>query len=323
MSGHLKYTDTSTGQLIAEIPTKAGAPTAMAQNPWNAIIHVGHQNGTVSLWSPNTEAPLVKALVHRGPVRSMAIDRQGHYMVSTGQDLKMQVWDIRMYREVHSYSCYQPGASVSISDRGLTAVGWGTQVSVWRGLFDAAAADTQKVQSPYMAWGGDGQRIENLRWCPYEDILGVAHDKGFASIIVPGAGEPNFDALEANPYENPKQRQEAEVRALMNKLQPGMISLDPSFIGRVDTVSDKKNREEKDLDRRPEDMIEKLKNRGRGRNSALRKYLRKKGRRNVVDEKLLKAQALHKERSARAKERLRSEKEELGPALARFAKKDI
>ncbi|OJJ01573.1 hypothetical protein ASPVEDRAFT_130377 [Aspergillus versicolor CBS 583.65] len=323
MSGHLKYTDTSTGQLIAEIPTKAGAPTAMAQNPWNAIIHVGHQNGTVSLWSPNTEAPLVKALVHRGPVRSMAIDRQGRYMVSTGQDLKMQVWDIRMYREVHSYSCYQPGASVSISDRGLTAVGWGTQASIWRGLFDAAAADTQKVQSPYMSWGGDGQRIENLRWCPYEDILGVAHDKGFASIIVPGAGEPNFDALEVNPYENPKQRQEAEVRALMNKLQPGMISLDPSFIGRVDTVSDKKNREEKDLDRRPEDMIEKLKNRGRGRNSALRKYLRKKGRRNVVDEKLLKAQALHKERSARAKERLRSDREELGPALARFAKKDI
>ncbi|KAL4956871.1 WD40-repeat-containing domain protein [Aspergillus filifer] len=324
MSGHLKYTDTSTGQLVAEIPTKAGAPTSLAQNPWNAIMHVGHQNGTVTLWSPNTQAPLVKALVHRGPVRSMAIDRQGRYMVSTGQDQKMQVWDIRMYREVHSYSCYQPGASVSISDRGLTAVGWGTQVSVWRGLFDAAAAETTKVQSPYMSWGGDGQRIENLRWAPYEDILGVAHNQGFASIIVPGAGEPNFDALEVNPYENPKQRQEAEVRALMNKLQPGMISLDPNFIGRVDTVADKRNREEKDLDRRPEEeTMEKLKNRGRGRNSALRKYLRKKGRRNVVDEKLLKAQALHKERSARAKERLQSEREELGPALGRFARKDM
>ncbi|KAL4870134.1 hypothetical protein BDV12DRAFT_66402 [Aspergillus spectabilis] len=323
MSGHLKYTDTSTGQLVAEIPTKTGAPTALAQNPWNAIMHVGHQNGTVTLWSPNTETPLVKALVHRGPVRSLAMDRQGRYMVSTGQDLKMSVWDIRMYREVHSYSCHQPGASVSISDRGLTAVGWGTQVSVWRGLFDAAAADTTKVQSPYMSWGGDGQRIENLRWCPYEDILGVAHDKGFASIVVPGAGEPNYDALEVNPYENPKQRQEAEVRGLLNKLQPGMISLDPSFIGKVDTVSDKRNREEKDLDRRPEDPMEKLKNRGRGRNSALRKYLRKKGRKNVIDEKLLKAQTLHKERTARAKEKLRADREELGPALARFAKKDI
>ncbi|GES57160.1 U3 small nucleolar RNA-associated protein 7 [Aspergillus terreus] len=323
MSGHLKYTDTSTGQMVAEIPTRMGAPTSFCQNPWNAILHVGHQNGTVTLWSPNSQTPLVKALVHRGPVRSMAVDRQGRYMVSTGQDMKMNVWDIRMFREVHSYSCYQPGASVAISDRGLTAVGWGTQMSVWRGLFDAAQADQGKVQSPYMAWGGDGQRIENLRWCPYEDVLGVTHDKGFASILVPGAGEPNFDALEANPYENTKQRQEGEVQALLHKLQPDMISLDPNFIGQLDTIRDQKRREERDLDRKAEDPIEKLKNRGRGRNSALRKYLRKKGRRNVIDEKRVKAEMLRKEHAARAKERLRAEREDLGPALARFAKKEI
>ncbi|KAI9934965.1 Small subunit (SSU) processome component [Aspergillus wentii] len=323
MSGHLKYIDTSTGQLVAELPTRQGAPTSLCQNPYNAIMHVGHQNGTVTLWSPNSQTALVKALVHRGPVRSMAIDRQGRYMVSTGQDQKMNVWDIRMFREVHSYSCYQPGSSVSISDRGLTAVGWGTQVSVWRGLFDAAVADQGKVQSPYMSWGGDGQRIENMKWCPYEDLLGVTHDKGFASIIVPGAGEPNFDALEANPYENTKQRQEAEVQSLLTKLQPGMISLDPTFIGQLDTISDKKNREARDLDRRPEDPMAKLKNRGRGRNSALRKYLRKKGRGNVIDEKRVKAELLRKEHAARAKDKLQHRKEELGPALGRFAKKDF
>ncbi|OJJ47163.1 hypothetical protein ASPZODRAFT_151707 [Penicilliopsis zonata CBS 506.65] len=320
MSGFLKYTDTSTGQTVAELPTRLGCPTSLSQNPWNAILHVGHQNGTVTLWSPNSQTALVKALVHRGPVRSMAIDRQGRYMVSTGQDMKMNVWDIRMFREVHSYSCHQPGSSVAISDRGLTAVGWGTQVSVWRGLFDAALADQGKVQSPYMAWGGEGQRIENLGWCPFEDVLGVSHDQGFSSIIVPGAGEPNFDALEANPYENVKQRQEAEVQGLLNKLQPEMISLDPNFVGKLDTISDKKRQEERDLDRKPEDPIEKLKNRGRGRNSALRKYLRKKGRGNVIDEKRLKAEALHKERTARAKERLRAERSELGPALGRFAR---
>ncbi|KAJ5613125.1 Small nucleolar ribonucleoprotein complex subunit [Penicillium lagena] len=321
MSGYLKYTDTSIGQTVAELPTRLGRPTSLCQNPWNAILHVGHQNGTVTLWSPNSQTALVKALVHRGPVRSMAIDRQGRYMVSTGQDQKMSVWDIRMYREVHSYSCYQPGASISISDRGLTAVGWGTQVSVWRGLFDAAQADQGKVQSPYMAWGGDGQRIENLRWCPFEDVLGVAHDQGFASLIVPGAGEPNFDSLEANPYENVKQRQEHEVHSLLTKLQPEMISLDPSIIGKLDTVSDQKRREQRNPDQRPEDPIEKLKNRGRGRNSALRKYLRKKGRGNVIDEKRLKAEALRKEHAARYREKQKQEREDLGPALARFAKK--
>ncbi|RAO66854.1 uncharacterized protein BHQ10_002866 [Talaromyces amestolkiae] len=324
-SGFLKYTDTSTGQLVAELPTRLGSPTSLCQNPWNAILHVGHQNGTVTLWSPNSQTALIKALVHRGPVRSMAIDRQGRYMVSTGQDMRMNVWDIRMFKPVHSYSCYQPGSSVAISDRNLTAVGWGTQISVWKGLFDAAATDAGKVQSPYMAWGGDGQRIETVKWCPYEDILGVTHDKGFASVLVPGAGEANFDATEVNPYETTKQRQEAEVKALLNKLQPEMISLDPNFVGKLDLISDKKRREEREEDNKPKDAaIEKLRNRGRGRNSALRKYLRKRGKTNVIDEKRLKAEAIQKERSSHQNETLQKQREELGPALARFAsKKDL
>ncbi|KAK2810605.1 hypothetical protein FQN50_002862 [Emmonsiellopsis sp. PD_5] len=319
-SGYLKYTDTSTGQLVAELPTRQGSPTSLCQNPHNAILHVGHQNGTVTLWSPNSSTPHVKALVHRGPVRSMAIDRQGHYMVSTGADQRMAIWDIRMFKEVHNYSVPQPGASVAISDRNLTAVGWGTQVSVWKGLFSAAAADQGKVQSPYMAWGGEGQRIERVRWCPYEDVLGVSHDKGFSSLLVPGAGEPNFDAAEANPFETTKQRQEAEVRGLLTKLQPEMISMNPDFIGRLDLVSDAVRRKERDLDRKPDDIIEKLKNRGRGRNSALRKYLRKKGGNNVIDEKRVKAEELRRERSVKAKENLQREKAGLGPALGRFAR---
>ncbi|TKA58638.1 hypothetical protein B0A49_09867, partial [Cryomyces minteri] len=98
-AGYLKYTDTSTGQMVAELPTKQGSPTAFGQNPHNAIMHVGHQNGTVSLWSPNSTAPLVKLLAHRGPVRTLAIDREGRYMVSAGQDLRMSVWDVRMFKE--------------------------------------------------------------------------------------------------------------------------------------------------------------------------------------------------------------------------------
>ncbi|KKZ65020.1 hypothetical protein EMCG_09075 [[Emmonsia] crescens] len=319
-SGYLKYTDTSTGQLVAELATRQGSPTSLCQNPYNAILHVGHQNGTVSLWSPNSSTALVKALTHRGPVRSVAVDRQGRYMVSTGQDMRMAVWDIRMLKEVHNYSVPQPGSSVAISDRGLTAVGWGTQLSVWKGLFTAAAADQEKVQSPYLVWGGDGKRIERVRWCPYDDILGVSHDKGFSSLIVPGSGEPNFDASEANPYETTKQRQEAEVRGLLTKLQPEMISLNPDFVGNLDLVKDATRRKERDLDRKPDDIIEKLKNRGRGRNSALRKYLRKKGGKNVIDEKRLKAEELRKERSSRAKENLQREKAGLGPALGRFAR---
>lgn len=242
-------------------------------------------------------------------------------MVSTGQDLKMSVWDIRMFREVNSYFTRQPASSVAISDQGLTAVGWGTQTSIWRGLFSKASLDQEKIQSPYMAWGGEGKSIERVKWCPFEDVLGISHTAGFSSILVPGAGEPNFDALEVNPFENTKQRQEAEVRSLLNKLQPEMISLNPEYIGNLDLRSAEERKAEKDLDKKPLDPIADIKNRGRGKNSSLRKYLRKKGSKNIIDEKRMRIEELRKSQGERAQQKLAAKEEELGPALGRFAKK--
>ncbi|CAL3973553.1 unnamed protein product [Diplocarpon coronariae] len=318
-AGYLKYQDISTGQMVIETPTKLGSPTALAQNPRNAVLHIGHQNGTVTLWSPNSTTPLVKLLAHRGPVRDMSVDREGRYMVSTGQDLKMSVWDIRMFKEVNSYFTRQPASSVAISDRGLTAVGWGTQTSVWKGLFAKNSLDQEKIQSPYMAWGGEGQRIERVRWCPFEDLLGVSHSAGFSSVIVPGAGEPNFDAQEINPYENRKQRQENEVRSLLNKLQPEMISLHPEYIGNLDVLTAEQRKAEKDLDKKPVDPVADVKNRGRGKNSSLRKYLRKQGSRNIIDERRLRIEEMRKRQNGKEQKRHEEAGNELGPALSRFA----
>ncbi|KAH6676064.1 U3 small nucleolar RNA-associated protein [Plectosphaerella plurivora] len=319
-NGWLKYQDTSTGQIVTEMPTKLGAPTALTHNPYNAILHAGHQNGTVTLWSPNSHEAVVKLLAHRGPVRSAAVDREGRYMVTTGQDCKMAVWDIRMFKEVNSYFTRAPASSVSISDTGLTAVGWGTSTTIWKGLFSKHTAVQEKVQSPYMAWGGDGQRIERVRWCPYEDTLGVGHHQGFSSIIVPGAGEANFDALEVNPFETVKQRQEAEVKNLLNKLRPEMIALDPNFIGNLDLRSDKQRQADRDLDAKPVDIEEEIRNRARGKNGALSKYLRKQRKKNVIDEKRMKVDEIWNEQRKKREDKNEAAEAELGPGLSRFAR---
>lgn len=73
--------------------------------------------------------------------------------------------------------------------------------------------------------------LTSLRFCPFQDILTIGHAAGVSGILVPGAGEPNFDSSEADPFENKKARREREVKSLLDKIQPDAITLDPDFIG--------------------------------------------------------------------------------------------
>ena len=43
--GYLKYQDTSTGKLVSQLRTKLGRCDCMTQNPYNAVINLGHHNG--------------------------------------------------------------------------------------------------------------------------------------------------------------------------------------------------------------------------------------------------------------------------------------
>lgn len=79
-----------------------------------------------------------------------------------------------------------------------------------------------------------GLAPRSLRFCPYEDILGIGHSAGFSSLLVPGSGIAQFDSSEADVYESYGRRREREVRSVMEKIQPDLITLDTdAFLGRV------------------------------------------------------------------------------------------
>ncbi|XP_032377255.1 WD repeat-containing protein 46 isoform X2 [Etheostoma spectabile] len=226
----LQYLDVSVGKEVAAICTKTGRLDVMCQNPHNAIIHLGHSNGTVTLWAPNQKEALVKMLCHQGAVRSVTVDKTGTYMVTSGMDKKLKVYDIRAFKPLKSYFLPAGASCLSLSQRGLLSAATGDIVQVYRDVWNTP------VSKPYMT-----HRVQRTIWgmnfCPFEDVLGVGHGEGFTSMLIPGAGEPNFDGLDANPYRSAKQRQEWEVKALLEKIQPELISLDPTELGQVDRAT--------------------------------------------------------------------------------------
>jgi U3 small nucleolar RNA-associated protein 7 len=250
----------------------------MCANPRNAIMHLGHSNGTVTLWSPNVNTPLVKMLCHHAPVQALDIDVHGNHLVTSGLDGQVKVWDIRTYKEVHSYFTVRPASTLSISDMGLLALGYGSHVSVWK---DALRV---KQSAPYLREEFPGKTVHQVKFCPFEDVLAVSHDKGFASLVIPGAGEPNFDTFEANPFETKKQRREKTVVSLLEKLQPSMITLDENMFGLMNhggrEVLDSSRRAIREAKAEAEEYVEKNRKRGKSRSS--KRYRRK--RKNIVDQ---------------------------------------
>jgi U3 small nucleolar RNA-associated protein 7 len=109
----------------------------MRQNPRNAIMHVGHHNGVVSLWSPSAPEPLVSILVQKGPVQALAVDPTGNYMVTSGSEGAINIWDLRTYKQLYNYRTGLPATTVDISQKGIVALGFGSHVQTWKDMFSS------------------------------------------------------------------------------------------------------------------------------------------------------------------------------------------
>ncbi|WVR04965.1 hypothetical protein IAU60_001977 [Kwoniella sp. DSM 27419] len=325
-AGYLKYHDVSTGVMLTQIPSHLGSPHSMAQNPHSAIIHLGHANGTMTLWSPNMTTPHVKLLAHRGPVNGIAVDPSEHsagrYVATSGMDGVVKLWDGRMWgKEVRSWGVRNQITSLGYSGMGMLSVGGKSGVTVYRDL----QTDTYRTPTPYLTLPLPSLTASSVKFCPFDDLLCVGHDKGISSLLVPGSGEANFDSAEADVYETYSRRREREVRGVLEKIRPELITLDTDFLGKVnegrggETYEERQARSFRQLgrlerlrangkadepqaaleaDEEEEDgddvdqvdgegVKEKLKRKMKGRNGSTKRYLRKKAKKNIVDDSLL------------------------------------
>ncbi|XP_015126820.1 WD repeat-containing protein 46 [Diachasma alloeum] len=235
--GCLTWLDVSIGQIISRYDSKLGRIGVMTQNPSNAVLCVGNSKGVVSMWAPKSKDPLAKMLCHRQGISSIAVHPHGTYMATSCPDRTVKTWDVRQLSgPVHDFVLRSAVDNLVYSQKGLLAASSGNCIEVFRD-----AGDTMK---PYIrhkeTWG-----VSSLQFCPFEDVLGVSTAKGFVSVLVPGSGEPNFDALEVNPFQTKSQRREAEVKALLDKIQPELITLDPGAVAEVDVPTLKEKVEAK------------------------------------------------------------------------------
>ncbi|CAN8259837.1 unnamed protein product [Cochlearia groenlandica] len=320
-SGQLHYQDVSYGNMVASIRTGKGRTDVMEVNPYNGVVALGHSGGTVTMWKPTSQAPLVQMQCHPGPVSSVAFHPNGHLMATSGKERKIKIWDLRKFEEVQTIHGFH-AKTLSFSQKGLLAAGTGSFVQILKDSRAGSSHNYSRYMNHPMV---KGYQIEKLMFRPYEDVLGIGHSMGWSSILIPGSGEPNFDSWVANPFETSKQRREKEVHSLLDKLPPETIMLDPSKIGAMRPSRRKEKPTRVEIESEKEVAIEaakstEMKNKTKGRNKPSKRTKKKK---ELVEKAKLTFPEQGHNAAASKKRRIDEDAAaELPASLKRFARKN-
>jgi len=251
LQGKLVYFDVSIGKKVTTHSTNLGECDVMCHNPTNGVVHLGHNNGCVTLWTPTNNKNVASILCHKSKVRSVAVDYGGLSMATSDSNGNLKIWDIRMLKEYLSYKSQSMVNQCCFSQRGLLSFSTGRSVNIWnlRTDFSPISIDdeqdelSKRHKNLYLTHVLCGSRCNDLSFVPYEDCLGIGTTNGFTSIIVPGAGEPNYDIFENDPFETRKKRNNRIVNQLLDKLRPDMIQMNPNFIASLPQKSLKVERQ--------------------------------------------------------------------------------
>ena len=228
-SHNLSWLDITLGEEIIQTNIyKHGIARTMCQNPANAVISCGHNKGTVTMWTPNVKDPVFSMLCHGSAIESLAFDQTGRVFATTGTDTLLRLWDLRnLGKNVSSFQLRSAGRNVCFSQTNLLALLKDDVVEIYKNV---TSQDDCEIYMKHTAKSG----VTGMQFCPFEDVLGVAERSHFESLLIPGSGEANFDALEANPLRSSRARRETEVKRLLEKIPAEMITMDTNSISQID-----------------------------------------------------------------------------------------
>lgn len=69
-------------------------------------------------------------LCHKSPLKSLAINQTGNYMITSGLDHLLNVWDLRTYKQLRSVRLSAGAATLSFSQKDMISAGLKNQVVV-------------------------------------------------------------------------------------------------------------------------------------------------------------------------------------------------
>jgi WD repeat-containing protein 48 len=71
---------------------------ALAFTPSGQVLASGSTNKSVMIWDPRQEGPVMWLKGHQGNIRALAINADGHSLLSAGSDGKIRLWDLGQQR---------------------------------------------------------------------------------------------------------------------------------------------------------------------------------------------------------------------------------
>ena len=134
-------------------------------------------------------------LCHRSAIKSLAIDSTGNYMATSGLDHLLNIWDLRTYKQLRSVKLSAGASNLAFSQKKFLAASLRNEIVIFKNDLvndvnlnesDQILAESLTERNVYLRNRMNNAAIQNLQFCPFEDVLGVGHANGISSLLVPG-----------------------------------------------------------------------------------------------------------------------------------------